>query len=82
MGRRGGRIMKLYKHKKTNALLKEIKQTENLVVCFKLNEDRTIKRVNNFCSPHTREAKAICRKDEQMEALKKLYRDDLINGRI
>jgi len=25
---------------------------------------------------------AIERKDEQMEALKKLYRDDLINGRI
>ncbi len=59
--------MKLYRHKKTNALLKEIKQTENLIVCFKLNEDRTIKRVNNFCSPHTREAKAICRKENLEE---------------
>jgi len=59
--------MKLYRHKKTNALLKEIRQTESLVVCYKLNNDRTIQRINNFCSPHTREAKAICKKENLKE---------------
>ena len=59
--------MKLYRHKKTNALMKEIKQTKNLVICFNLDEDMRVKRVNNFCSRVTRQKKSICKKENLRE---------------
>ena len=59
--------MKLYRHKKTNALLQEIKQTENLVICFNLDENMAVKRVNNFCSKKTRQKKSICKKENLRE---------------
>ena len=68
--------------------LKIIRQKEEITLLLKQKKELNFKYLGfkGIAEMHERhmniQDSAIARKDEQMEALKKLYRDDLINGRI
>ena len=57
------------------------RQSEEITILLKQKED--MKRFVVILEKHMKiQDKAIERKDEQYEALKKLYKDDLINSKI